>query len=67
MDFVMTGTAKAHQIASLVCSALGYRHLVMHLIHGNQYPMLKALFTERMLPDIAVTDAFPRSAILAAY
>ena len=64
MNLVVTRTAEAHEIAPRMGTALGYRHDVMHLIHGSENALLEALLAEWMRLHIAVSDAFPCSAVL---
>ena len=62
--FVMSALAKAHQIASVMSTALGDGNLMMYLLHRNNDALLKTLLAEGMRLNIAVTNPFPYSAVL---
>ena len=64
VDLVVAGTAEAHKVFSGVCTTLGNGDFVMHLRCGDDFSILLALFTQRVLADVSVTDAFPGTAIL---
>ena len=64
MNLVVTRTAKAHEIAPIVRPSTRHRKDVMYLIHRSEDALLVTLLTERMRLHVAVTDAFPRSAVL---
>ena len=64
MNLVVTRAAEAHEIAPRMGTALRYWYDMMHLIHGSEDALLEALLAEWMRLHIAVTDAFPRSAVL---
>ena len=61
----MAGLTKAHEVVPCVSTAFGNRQDVVNLLYGSQPTFLETHLTERMLRRIAVTDAFPRSAVLA--
>ena len=61
----VAGLAQAHEILSCVCAAFGNGLNVMNFLYRSQPTFFEAHLTERMLCRIAVTDAFPRSAVLA--
>ena len=48
-----------------MCAAFSKRELVVDLLGGNVEPALKALLTQRMLGDIAVSDTLPSTSIPA--
>ena len=64
VDLVVAGTAEAHEVISCVCATLGNRNLVMHFYGRDYLAILLALFTQRVLTDVSVTDSFPGSAVL---
>lgn len=64
MNFFVTRTAKAHQVAFIVCSSLRKRNDVVHLFHRSATSFLQALFTERMgcgitLPHLSPAPSVP--------
>lgn len=61
----MAGLAEAHEVVSCVRAAFGNRQNVVNFLYRSQSTFLEAHLAERMLCRIAVTDAFPRSAVLA--
>ena len=63
----MAGTAKAHQIVPCMSAALRDGNDVVYLIHRSQPSFLQTHLSERMRRSIAVTDAFPGSAVLLIY
>lgn len=67
MDFRMTGLTQRNKITLLVCSSLGQRQLVMHLLHRTKQTFPIAFLTEWVLGYIAVTDSFPCPSVPTAY
>ena len=65
MDLGVTGLTETHQVVPRVSAAFGNGQNVVNFLYRGQPTFLKTHLTERMLRRIAVTDAFPRSAILA--
>lgn len=61
----MAGLAEAHEVVACVSAAFRNGHNVVNFLYRGQPTFLKTHLTERMLRRIAVTDAFPRSAVLA--
>lgn len=62
--FRVTRLAQGHEVVSCVSTTLRNRFYMMHLLNRGESAFLEALLTQRMLRSIAVTDAFPRSAVL---
>ena len=65
VDFGVAGLTETHEVVPCVSAAFGNRQNVVNLLHRSQTTFLEAHLTEGMLRRIAVTDAFPRSAVLA--
>ena len=65
MNLRVAGLTQAHEILSCVCAALGNGQDVVNFLYRSQPTFLKTHLTEGMLCCIAVTNAFPRSAVLA--
>jgi hypothetical protein len=65
VDLGVAGLAEAHEVVSCVSAAFGNRQYVVNFLYRSQPTFLEAHLTEGMLRRIAVTDAFPRSAVLA--
>ena len=63
--FRMAGLTKAHEVVPCVSAAFGNRQNVVNFLYRSQPTFLEAHLTEGMLRRIAVTDAFPCSAVLA--
>ena len=63
MYLFMTGATKAHEVLFVIGSSLGERNDVVNFLDGNVASFLQALFTKRMLVNVAVTDSFPCSAV----
>lgn len=63
MNPCMTAMAQRDQVASVVCSSLCKRNLVVNFFHRNNHTLLVAQFTERMCLDIRITDAFPGTSV----
>ena len=61
----MAGLAEAHEVVSCVRAAFGNRQNVVNFLYRSQSTFLEAHLAERMLCRIAVTDAFPRSAVFS--
>lgn len=64
MDLGVAGLTETHEVVSCVSATLGNRQDVVNFLYRGQPTFLKAHLTEGMLRRIAVTDAFPRSAVL---
>lgn len=64
MNLRVAGLTQAHQIVPYVSAAFGNGQNVVYFLHRSQLPFLETLFAQRMLCGVAVTDAFPRSAVL---
>jgi hypothetical protein len=65
VDLGVAGLAEAHEVVSCVSAAFGNGQDVVNFLYRGQPTFLEAHLTEGMLRRIAVTDAFPRSAVLA--
>lgn len=65
MDLGVAGLTETHEVVPCVSAAFGNGQDVVNFLHWSQPTFLEAHLTEGMLRRIAVTDAFPRSAILA--
>ena len=65
MNLGVAGLTKAHEIVPCVSAAFGNGQDVVNFLYRSQPTFLEAHLTEGMLRRIAVTDAFPRSAVLA--
>ena len=65
MNLGVAGLTKAHEIVPCVSAAFGNGQDVVNFLYRGQPTFLEAHLTEGMLRRIAVTDAFPRSAVLA--
>ena len=65
VDLGVAGLAEAHEVVSCVSAAFGNRQYVVNFLYRSQPTFLETHLTEGMLRRIAVTDAFPRSAVLA--
>ena len=65
MDLGVAGLTETHEVVPCVSAAFGNGQDVVNFLHRSQPTFLEAHLTEGMLRRIAVTDAFPRSAILA--
>ena len=63
--FRMAGLTKAHEVVPCVSAAFGNGQNVVNFLYRSQSTFLETLFAQRMLCGVAVTDAFPRSAVLA--
>ena len=61
----VAGLTKAHKVAPCVSAAFGNGQNVVNLLHRSQPTFLETHLAEGMLRRITVTDAFPRSAVLA--
>ena len=61
----VTGLAQAHKVVPCVSAALGNGQDVVNLLHRSQAAFLETHLAQRVLCGITVTDAFPRSAVLA--
>ena len=65
MDLGVAGLTQTHKIVTCVSAAFGNRQDVVNFLYRGQPAFLKAHLTEGMLRRVSVTDAFPRSAVLA--
>jgi hypothetical protein len=65
VDLGVAGLTKAHEVVPCVSTAFGNGQNVVNFLYRSQPTFFEAHLTERMLCRIAVTDAFPRSAVLA--
>ena len=65
VDLGVAGLTQTHEIVPCVSAALGNRQDVVNFLYRSQPTFLETHLTEGMLRRIAVTDAFPRSAVLA--
>ena len=60
----VAGLTKAHKVVTCVSAAFGNGQNVVNFLYRGQPAFLKAQLAEGMLCRIAVTDAFPCSAVL---
>ena len=65
MDLRVAGLTQAHEVVPCMSAAFGNGQDVVNFLHRGQPAFLEAHLTEGMLRRIAVTDAFPCSAVLA--
>ena len=65
MDLGVAGLTETHKVVPCVSAAFGNGQDVMNFLYRSQPAFLETHLTEGMLRRIAVTDAFPRSAVLA--
>lgn len=65
VDLGVAGLTKAHKVVPCVSAAFGNGQNVVNFLHRSQPTFLETHLAERMLCRIAVTDALPRSAVLA--
>lgn len=63
MNFFMTASAEAHQVAFIIRSAFGDRFDVMHFLYGNVSSVLQTLLAERVLLDVACSYLSPLAAV----
>ena len=61
----VAGLTETHEVIPCVSAAFGNGQDVVNLLHRSQPTFLEAHLAEWMICRIAVTDAFPRSAVLA--
>lgn len=61
----MTGLAQARVIVSCIGAAFGNRQNVVYFLYRCQPSFLETPLAKRMLRSVTVTDAFPRSTVLA--
>ena len=64
--FRMAGLTKAHEVVPCVSAAFGNGQNVVNFLYRSQSTFLETLFAQRMLCGVAVTDAFPCSAVPTA-
>ena len=67
MNLGVAGLTEAHEVVPCVSTAFGNGQNVVNFLYRCQPTFFETQLTERMLRRIAVTDAFPRSAVLAVY
>jgi len=65
VDLGVAGLAETHEVVPCVSAAFGNGQNVVNFLYRSQPTFLETHLTEGMLCRIAVTDAFPRSAVLA--
>ena len=65
VDLGVAGLTKAHEVVPRVSATFGNGQNVVNFLYRSQMTFLETHLTEGMLCCIAVTDAFPRSAVLA--
>ena len=65
VDLGMAGLTETHEVAPCVSVSFGNGQNMVKFLYRCQPTFLETHLTERMLRRIAVTDAFPRSAVLA--
>lgn len=65
VDLGVAGLTETHQIVTCMSAAFGNGQDVVNFLHRCQPAFLEAHLTEGMLCCIAVTDAFPCSAVFA--
>ena len=65
MDLGVAGLTETHEVVPCVSAAFGNGQNVVNFLYRSQPTILETHLTEGMLCRIAVTDAFPRSAVLA--
>ena len=61
----MAGLTETHKVVPCVSAAFGNGQDVVNFLYRGQPTFLKTHLTERMFRRVSVTDAFPRSAVLA--
>jgi hypothetical protein len=59
----VAGFTKSHEIALLVTTTFGKRKDVVYLFGRSELTLLLTFLTERMRLDVAVTNAFPSTAV----
>lgn len=67
MYTAVAALAQRDQVVPRVCTALGKRYDVMHLLDRHHDPTLKTLLTKRMLICIGCTDTAPSPSVPTAY
>ena len=67
MNLRMAGLTEGHQITSVMRPALTDRKDVVNLLHRSESAFLKTHLAQRVCRSIAVTDAFPCSAVFTVY
>lgn len=65
VDLGVAGLTETHKVVPCVSAAFGNGQDVVNFLYRSQSTFLEAHLTEGMLRRIAVTDAFPCSAVLA--
>jgi len=65
VDLGVAGLTQTHEVVPCVSAAFGNGKDVVNFLYRSQPTFLETHLTEGMLCRIAVTDAFPRSAVLA--
>ena len=65
VDLRVAGLTEAHEVVPCVSAAFGNRQNVVNFLYRSQPAFPETHLTEGMLRRVSVTDAFPRSAVLA--
>ena len=65
MNLGVAGLTEAHEVVPCVSAAFGNGQNVVNFLYRSQPTFLETHLTEGMLCRIAVTDAFPRSAVFS--
>jgi len=65
VDLGVAGLTETHQVVPCVSAAFGNGQNVVNFLYRSQPTFLETHLAEGMLRRIAVTDPFPRSAVLA--
>ena len=65
MDLRVAGLTEAHEVVPCVSAAFGNGQNVVNFLYRSQPAFPETHLTEGMLRCVSVTDAFPRSAVLA--
>lgn len=65
MELGVAGLTQTHEVVPCVSAAFGNGQDVVNFLYRSQPTFLKTHLTEGMLRRIAVTDAFPRSAVFS--
>ena len=59
MNSIVAALAKGDQVVLIIGTPLCKQKYVMHFLHRNRYPFLKAKLTEGMLLHIGIADDLP--------
>lgn len=65
VDLGVAGLTETHEVVPCVSAAFGNGQNVVNLLYRSQPAFPETHLTEGMLRCVSVTDAFPRSAVLA--